>query len=199
VSTPIDHADPVSRPALQDQVGNGERVSPLPPGRELDMPAAHHRAHARYDADRRAYMQAERAWSQRRARLAELLEAAEHETGSVPSHFVAAKLRRDERVLSAVSGVLLERRTRQGETSTVVAGEGTIVVTDHRVLFDGAKNREWAFNKLQEIHHVGDDATLMRVTNRQTVSGRVQGRRLTYPPHDRRCRRRPARRAAPGR
>jgi hypothetical protein len=132
---------------------------------------AHHRALARYEADRRAHMQAEHAWSQRRARLGELLEAAEHETGSVPSHFVAAKLRRDERVLSAVGGVLLERRTRQGQTSTVVAGEGTVVVTDHRVVFDGAKKREWAFNKLQEIQHVGEDATLMRVTNRQTVSG----------------------------
>jgi hypothetical protein len=133
--------------------------------------AAHQRTVVRYEADLRAFTQAERAWSQRRARLVELLQAAEHETGAVSSHVVAVKLRRDEQLLTAVSGVLLERRTRQGEARIVVAGEGTVAVTSQRVVFDGIKHREWAFNKLQDVQHMGEDATLMNVANRQTLSG----------------------------
>jgi hypothetical protein len=133
--------------------------------------AADQQALARYAADRDAYGQVERAWIRRRTHLAALLHAAEYGVGSVPSRLPDVKIRLDERVLTAVPGVLLEERSRRGSAATVTAGEGTVVLTNQRLVFSGTTNREWAISQLLDLQHLDEDKTLLRVANRQPMSG----------------------------
>jgi hypothetical protein len=119
---------------------------------------------------------ADEAWTRRREELVALVNLAEHEQGSVPPGFDAVKLKRGERVFDGLPGEMLEERSRDGRPTLVSAGTGTIVITNLRVAFNGAKRREWFFDKLQGKQHQGDDTTLMTVSNRQAVPGCVTPR-----------------------
>jgi hypothetical protein len=43
------------------------------------------------------------------------------------------------------------------------------------VVFTGAKRREWLYDQLVDVQRLGDDGTMMRVTNRQHPSGVMFG------------------------
>lgn len=131
---------------------------------------AHERTLANYRTAYEAWQRADRAWADRRSEIALLVDAAEHETGSRPPDLTEVKLRRDERLVTAVPGALVEMRSRQGVVEPVIAERGTAYVTSQRLVFVGSRKREWAFDKLLEMRHDGPD-TVIRVSNRQKVSG----------------------------
>jgi len=58
-----------------------------------------------------------------------------------------------------------------------VVDTGTAVITNHRVVFQGAgKTREWAFSKLIGIDHAaGVGASMIHISNRQRASGLASG------------------------
>lgn len=66
---------------------------------------------------------------------------------------------------------------QQGDEQQKLVDTGTMVITNQRVVFLGAKyTREWAFSKLLGVQH--DDAlgaTYMQVSNREKVSGIAHG------------------------
>ncbi len=61
----------------------------------------------------------------------------------------------------------------QGEENPTVIDTGTVVITDQRVVFMGAKRTvEWAFQKLVAIQHYQNRPwTAIQVSNRQKVTG----------------------------
>lgn len=71
---------------------------------------------------------------------------------------------------------------RPGPETQQVVDQGTIVITNQRVVFQGAaKTREWGFSKLKGVDHAeGTGATMIHVSNRQKVSGVFYG---TDPEH----------------
>jgi len=135
--------------------------------------AAYERAVMAHEAAYAAWQRDEADWKRRRAEVHSHVELAEQERGSVPTDFVAFRLRRDERLFATAPGAMVEVRSRQGATHNMVLAQGSIVVTDQRVVFVGPTNREWSFDRLQAHEHVGADMTLLRVTNRQKLSGFV--------------------------
>lgn len=48
---------------------------------------------------------------------------------------------------------------------------GQLVITSERLVFTADKNREWDFDKLQEVDYRSPTLTLLRVSNRQRESG----------------------------
>lgn len=132
--------------------------------------AAYQRALLKHHVAQTAYESALAQWQRRGDQLVSFLRLAESETGAVIPNFAEAKLQRDERVFLSTRGHMLEERMRQGLPDTVDTGPGTVVVTDRRVVFQGSKKREWAFDKLQNATYGTDRATL-RVTNRRSSSG----------------------------
>jgi hypothetical protein len=62
-------------------------------------------------------------------------------------------------------------RKPNGTPTATVTDRGVAYITNLRVVFDGEKNREWAWEKLLDSRHIGPDMTLMHVSNRQTASG----------------------------
>lgn len=113
-------------------------------------------------------------WARRGKYLAQLHEEAQLESGSEPSagELLGVRLKKGERVYSIVSGSLLEERTRENVPTLVEVERGRVAITNLRVLFQGpSKKREWAYDKLEHITEVGGDATLLRVSNRKSLSG----------------------------
>ncbi|WP_340376811.1 hypothetical protein U5640_18125 [Streptomyces sp. SS7] len=114
-----------------------------------------------------------RDWTRERERLVELAEfAAElgEEEGSSGRWLAEwGRRRRDESVWWVTDADLVQ------PDSTGQAGaardSGTLVITAQRVLFCGRNRREWLFSKLEQVQHLGEDTTLMRVDNRSNVSG----------------------------
>jgi hypothetical protein len=133
--------------------------------------AAHERAVLTHQAAHAAWQRDETDWKRRREEMQSHLKLAEQERGSVPTDFATLKLRRHERLFATVPGALVEVRSRQGATHNTLLAHGSIVVTDQRAVFVGPTNREWSFEKLQAQEHVGADMTLLRVANRQKISG----------------------------
>ncbi|MFD2078205.1 Ig-like domain-containing protein [Actinopolymorpha cephalotaxi] len=131
---------------------------------------AYRRALSDYEAARHSYVAEENAWVQRRRQLSSLLETAKYENGS-PSNHAVDKLRSGERVLLTTTVAMLEERRKQGSKYLAETGSGRVVVTDRRVVFEGQKKREWAFDKLEYTHSAGPNALLMKVANRQALSG----------------------------
>jgi len=77
-------------------------------------------------------------------------------------------LKRGEQVYLTLAGVGLVDDGRPPK----VTDEGVVTVTDRRVVFQGARSREWAFSKLAGYDHLDDTpATLIRVSNRRRSSG----------------------------
>jgi hypothetical protein len=116
-------------------------------------------------------------WDETTTRLrAELAEAKNFE-GTTAGH-LPVKAKPAERLFSRSEGGLVEiRKPRGGVESPTVIESGTVFVTSHRVLFAGLqKSREWSFEKMLTMSHVGAAMTLMQVTNRQKPSG------VTYEP-----------------
>jgi hypothetical protein len=86
--------------------------------------------------------------------------------------FPWGRRKRGERVLHITHGALVEMRSRDGRTTPAHTATGQVVVTDQRILFAGAKKREWPFSKLVgDVRHTGADITLIEVSTRVHPSG----------------------------
>lgn len=145
--------------------------------------AAHTAAVAEHDraltAHRQAVSDHGRALSQWEQTATDLRQqVAETETfeGS-PKPDLPVRTKRGERLYSRTDAAgLVEMRKPQGAETPTVIDTGTLWITDQRVLFEGAdKKREWSFEKMSGMSHLGADITLMQVSNRQKLSG------VTYP------------------
>lgn len=144
-------------------------------GKAHDAALQHHaqqlQQHAALVAD---HTRRDREWASRRQYLVQLHEEAQTENGAEPAgtEILGVKVKKGERVYSVVGGALLEERTRQNVPTLVEVERGQVAVTNLRVLFQGgSKKREWAYDKLESITEAGDDATLMQVSNRKSLSG----------------------------
>lgn len=147
--------------------------------RAHDLALRHHaqllQQHATLVAD---HLSREEAWRLRKKYLTQLHEESQFEDGSEPAvrELLGVKVKTGERVYSVVDGALLEERTRQNVPTLVEVERGRVAVTNLRVLFLGSsKKREWAYDKVESMTEVGGDATLLRVSNRKTLSGVVYG------------------------
>ena len=126
--------------------------------------AEHRSAMARYERDHAA-------WATQRTHLAGLVGIAEEAYPQPVSHYGVVKLRPGERVYGTIAATLVEQRSRQGQPTLVVAGEGRLAITDTRLVFDGPKNREWRYANLTDVTITVDDIVLLSVTNRKSPSG----------------------------
>ena len=117
------------------------------------------------------YRQADTAWVEQRRLLTTLHELARSSSGTAVPDFDKVKLKPSERVFTTVPGALIDMRSRQNVPYPAVVDHGTITITSIRVVFNGTKRREWAWTKLENLTHVGADQTMMKVTNRKTLSG----------------------------
>ena len=70
-----------------------------------------------------------------------------------------------------LTGHMVDMRSAQGVLRPVIVDAGTVTLTTNRIVFNGSKKREWAFDKLTGVEHVSADTTLMKVTNRENPSG----------------------------
>lgn len=137
--------------------------------------SAHQARLARFDRESAEHHRADIAWNRRRAELVDLHQAALTATGAaiegdvVPSTRV--KTKRGESKYCTVPGQLIDVRSQQSNEYSARVDHGWVTVTSHRVIFTGAKKREWAFDKLQAENEVGSDATMLKVSNRQKWSG----------------------------
>lgn len=113
-----------------------------------------------------------RQWEQERSELVELAEFAAElgEESEASGRWLAewGKRKRDESVWWVTDTDLVQPDAGQGIS---VRDSGTLVITAQRVLFCGRKRREWLFAKVEHVQHLGEDTTLMRVSNRTGVSG----------------------------
>lgn|GEM_PF-2395814 len=129
------------------------------------------RQHAGQVAD---YRQRLSAWSARERRLSELRHEARTFAGTAPAStdLLGAKVKRDELVYAVVDGSLIEQRSRQNVPTLVTVERGRVAITSVRVLFQGpSKSRDWAYDKLEHQLESGTDTTLLKVSNRKTLSG----------------------------
>lgn len=127
--------------------------------------------HAAHVAD---YERRVAEWTARRQYLGQLLDEAQTAQGAETDRdtLLGAKVKKGERIFSIVDGYLLEQRTRQNVPTLVEVEKGQVAITNLRVLFQGhSKKREWAYDKLVRITPVDDDATLLDVSNRKSLSG----------------------------
>lgn len=132
---------------------------------------AHQASVSQYEAAVLEHQRADAAWRERREFLVGLGELARSATGTTPAHFAEVKLRKGERVYTSVSGVLIDTRTQQGVSQLALVENGRVTITSLRVVFNGSKNREWSYDKLEQLQHVGDTQTIIKVSNRQKPSG----------------------------
>lgn len=142
---------------------------------------AHHAALQRHSADLKEYAKAVSdhqrrlaGWTARRQDLANLHDEAlsAHGIESAGSEILGVKAKTGERLFSIVGGRLLEERSRDNVPTLVEVEHGQVAVTNLRVLFRGrSKRREWAYDKVESITEVGLDATLLKVSNRKSLSG----------------------------
>ena len=137
--------------------------------------AAHQAALAEYQEQLAVFEREDQAWQQRRDLLAQLVLVAKGGAVEVPESTLA--LRPQERAFCDLPARLVEmRRERQEGVALPVevpieVDEGRLVITDARVAFVGATQRDWELAELQQLRHVGQDRTLMTVTDRKKVSG----------------------------
>lgn len=133
------------------------------------LAAEHGQAVAAYEEQLADFEREDRVWQQRRAELAQLVAVARG--GSVEHPATGIRIRPEERVLCVLPASLVELRNRDGAEVPVEVEDGQLVVTESRVAFSGTRNREWELAKLEQIRHLGQDRTLMKVSNRKTTSG----------------------------
>jgi heat shock protein HtpX len=86
------------------------------------------------------------------------------------------RLAKRERVWGAeYTGALVEQRQQRGRRHLVATGRGRILITDHRIIYLGAKKTEWRYDKLTDFGldqpESGQALALFAVTNRKKVSG----------------------------
>lgn len=132
---------------------------------------AHETLVSKYEAGMVEHQRSHAIWKERRGFLIGLVELAQSATGTTPANLTDVKLRRGERVYTSVSGVLIDTRTQQGVSQLTLVENGRVTVTSLRVIFNGSKKREWLFEKLEQLRHVGDAQTIITVSNRQKLSG----------------------------
>ena len=106
--------------------------------------------------------------------------AALIEPRRLPGHYEGGSSGVSFRIAKGVSYRVGQSRGTyvQGAEVPTPIDNGTVVITDKRVVFSGMKaTREWAFTKLVGYTHVdeGADWTAIQVSNRQRVSGVMYG------------------------
>ncbi len=91
------------------------------------------------------------------------------------------RLARGVRYRSAVA----QHKKGGGEEVPAVVDTGPVTITDHRVVFQGARRtREWPFDKLVGYHNDGRvPVTLFHVANREKVSGLLYDRNVVEDVH----------------
>lgn len=132
---------------------------------------AYQQALATHAAERHRWQQTHEAWAARRRWLMALVTLAEEEKGGRPHGFAEIKLRADERVYTTVPAGLVELRKTDGQFRRQVVQSGTATVTTARIVFDGEKRREWAYDKLVDVAYPTPAQTMLVVSNRQNPSG----------------------------
>jgi len=109
-------------------------------------------------------------WQAEDERLSHLLETARQFRGFSADEIerVPIALKGGERIYAIVV---------RAEEKPVVIDEGTVVITDKRVVFAGTKQaREWAWGKCLGVQHQSDQPwTAIAVSNRQKTSGILYG------------------------
>lgn len=138
--------------------------------------AAKVKAHTRSLADHATRVAAHDAemssWTARQAHLTQLREEARSAQGVEDGRSAGVRLKRGERLYMVCNGSLVEHRTRQNVPTLVTADSGRVAITNLRVVFFGpSKKRDWNFDKLEQREDVREDMTLIRVSNRKTLSG----------------------------
>ena len=140
--------------------------------------AAHSAAVAAHGAAVRAYDAAHESWRTAAAGLRRnAYEAATFDGGEMPDD---VRAKPGERAFAFVEqGCLVENRRPAGHDVPTVVERGAVLVTDRRVVFSGAKRREWLFDQLTNVYHLTNGGTMMSVTNRQNPSGVAFGTDVT--------------------
>ncbi len=113
-------------------------------------------------------------WSTRKEYLTELHEEARATSGSEPTsrELLGVPVKTGERIFATTDGSLIEKRTRQNSPVLVEADRGRVAITNLRLLFQGdSKTREWTFAKLEGLTEVNQNTTLLKVSNRKSLSG----------------------------
>ena len=141
--------------------------------------AEHQARLSRFDQQSGEHGRADVLWTRRRTELVALRETALSATGDAVEGDVLpltrVKRKRGESSYCTVPGELIDVRSRQGNEYSARVDHGWVTVTSLRVVFTGAKKREWAFDKLLGKRDVGCDATMLKVSNRQKWSGVAYG------------------------
>lgn len=132
---------------------------------------AHEKLVSSYESGMIAHQRATAIWKERHEFLIGLVELAQSATGTPTASSSDLKLRRGERVYTAVTGALIDTRTQQGVSQLTLVENGRVTVTSLRVIFHGSKKREWFFDKMEQVRHVADAQTIITVSNRQKPSG----------------------------
>ncbi|SDU90743.1 hypothetical protein SAMN04488544_1784 [Microlunatus sagamiharensis] len=126
-------------------------------------------AEARWQRQLTEFRRASDAWETDRRHLeARLTMLTTFQPGADTGGLI--KLKRNEYVYGTHAAVLVEKRIHRGVETTVVGAEGPAVITSQRVVLPAAKNREWAFAKLDGLVDEGSDLYLP-VSNRKHTSG----------------------------
>lgn len=113
-------------------------------------------------------------WTVRRQHLVRLHDEAGSTHGAERGglEILGVKAKKGERLYSVVAATLLEERSRGGSPELVDVEDGEMAVTSLRVVFRGpSKRREWAFDKVEQITDVDSNTTLIKVSNRKSLSG----------------------------
>lgn len=134
--------------------------------------SAHAATVAAYRHAHGQYAQAHARWTATTSELAAFAREADDFHGSDEPLPDGVKPALGERCFVRLpSAGLVENRRRNGQDFPTVVDGGSLVVTGHRVVFTGAKRREWSFDQLLDLRHLGSAQTMMQVANRQNPSG----------------------------
>ncbi len=131
--------------------------------------ADYRRAVAAHEQELELFEQEQQAWEQRRSALAQLIDVAQGAQVEVPESLLA--LHADERVYGVLPASLLEVRELEAGPVPVEVEKGHVVVTATRIAFAGAQERDWELAKVEQVRHLGEDRTLLKVSDRRDVSG----------------------------
>lgn len=123
----------------------------------------HRAAVAAYVRRAASYEEDLRRWTERRGELGRLLEAAEGGGEPVDADLLpGVPALPGERLLAQVPVTVVEGPTDRLDDLEEREG-GTLLVTDRRLVLDGAEPRTWDLAEVERVRHLGGDHTLFRL------------------------------------
>lgn len=143
--------------------GRGRRT------RRAQLRAEQERAAAEHEELVAAFEVENQSWQQRRSELAQLVAVAGGDEVELPEADLAVDLH--ERVLCALPVTLVELRRHNGVDLLDELEDGRLVITTDRVVFAGAENREWELGMVEQLRHLAQNRTLIKVAGEDAVSG----------------------------